>query len=583
MATTIRELLIKLGVKADDRALQRFDTGLKAVRAGMLAAAAGAIALTTAVAGAVAGTASQGDEAAKAAKRIGINAQEMQELGFAAEQSGARVVDVETAMRRQAVAARDAAEGTGAAADSYAKMGISVTDANGQIKPQLQLLDEAADGIKGLTTETEKLAVANDIFGRGGAKLLPLLNEGSEGIRKLREQARDLGFVLDEDAIKASEDFTDRLNELRKIVTGLRNRIGLAFMPVLTRMIERFRDWFIANRRVIDQRMERVTENVRRAVDLLAAAFERVDRAVREGPGSWGVVFRQVGKVLAGAGIVKGLRVILPILTAIGSGILAIPALLTPAVLAFAALAAAILGAVLIGEDFVVFLQGGDSAIGVLLESFDRAGPFLEKWNRLIAAGSGLLMAMATAAMSVATAVGGPIVEALAAAIPGFVSWETALIALDALILGFILNIETRMERAADAIELVTLALTDLRAFGAEVFGRVGELLANISGAATQIRGAGTGGGLGGTLARGFQGAAAALGGVGASAAGAVSERFGPRPALAGGPSTTIVNQEGDTITIPTTVSGDEVQEILRRRDVARRRQAAASIRGGDR
>jgi hypothetical protein len=190
---------------------------------------------------------------------------------------------------------------------------------------------------------------------------------------------------------------------------------------------------------------------------------------------------------------------------------------------------------------------------------------------------------MATAAMSVATAVGGPIVEALAAAIPGFVSWETALIALDALILGFILNIETRMERAADAIELVTLALTDLRAFGAEVFGRVGELLANISGAATQIRGAGTGGGLGGTLARGFQGAAAALGGVGASAAGAVSERFGPRPALAGGPSTTIVNQEGDTITIPTTVSGDEVQEILRRRDVARRRQAAASIRGGDR
>jgi Ca2+/Na+ antiporter len=581
VATTVRELLVKLGVKADDRAVQRFDQALKAVRTGMFAAAAGAIALTTAVAGAVAGTARQGDEAAKAAKRIGTTAVEMQELGFAAEQSGARMVDMEVALRRQAVSARDAAKGTGLAAESYAKMGISVTDANGQLKPQLQLLEEAADGIATLTTETDRLAVVNDIFGRGGAKILPLLKEGAEGIRKYREQARELGFVLDEEATEASENFIDRLNELRKIITGLRNRIGLAFMPVLTRMIERFRDWFVANRRLIDQRLDKIVIRITDAIDIMKVAWEEVDEAVQRA-GGWEVIIQQVKKALVTAGIASAIRLIVPAVLAVNAAFALL--LANPVILFLGLLGLALIATGLLVEDFTVFLRGGDSAIGDYLESIGRAEPVLEKFERLTLAAKNAVKALSETII-------GPFIEALAEAVPEIVSWDNAMdLVINKPLLRFVQDLENGMTALAIAFERITKALTDPGGLGADFFRELGGFQENVSKvfeqaeAATTARGGAFGGGFaGGVVSRAQQFSAAQF----ATAAGIsadIAGRFGPQPAMAAvGGGVTTVTVEGNQITIPTTASAEATAEAIAREDRKQRTAAAAAIRGGDR
>jgi methyl-accepting chemotaxis protein len=586
-ATTIRDLLVRLGVRADTVQVKRFDEGLKAARRTMFAAAGAAVALTTALFASTVATARQGDEAAKMAERVGVSAEEMQELGSAAKVSGATIQDVETLLRAQARTAREAARGTGEMAEIYQKLAGGATDATGAQKDQLTLLLQLSDGLAGIENDGERAALAMRLFEEGGPRLLPLLRQGSAGINALRMRARELGAVLDEETTQAAEDFTDRMTELRLVVTGVRNRIGAALIPVLTQAAERVTDWFIANRRVINQRVDRVVEGITRAVDFMEEAWRRVDKAVREGPGGWDVIFEQVKKVFAAAGIAGILRGIAVAVGTVNAAMALLAA--NPVTLALGLLAAAVIAAALVIEDFAVFVRGGDSAIGALLESFDRAEPFLMRFNRLVAAGADLLRALAEVVV-------GPVVRAIDAVLPGFLTWENILKVLDVLVLSFILNIEAGMERAAGRIEFVTTALRDMRGFLALVTGLASDLAnavdraagaftrfdaatPNLAGPFVGAAAAGAGEALTSTAVRGIGARAGLLG----RAFGAISERFGPRQALPTGPQTTTITQEGDTITIPSVISPAELEAFFIRRDQAKLLQAMSAARGGDR
>jgi len=589
MATTVRELLVKLGVKADDKALRRFDAGLASVKRGLLATAVAAGVLAAGLFVVAKATARQGDEAGKAAKRVGTTAEEIQELGFAAEQTGASVGDVEKALRRQAVAARDASRGSELAAESYAKIGVDVKDASGQMKTQIDLFEQAADGIKGLKTETEKIAVVNDIFGRGGAKLLPLLNQGAEGIRKLRQQARDLGFVMSQEAVEASEDFTDRLNELRKILAGVRNQIGIALMPIFTRMIERFRDWFIANRAIIDQQLDRVVDLITVSAERLADAFERADEAVKEGPGSWLVLFKQIGKVLGAAGLGRILLMLIPVIKAIGLGLIAAFSfvLANPITLALAGIAAAFVVLALVWEDLWVFARGGDSAFGRFADTFNRSQPILDAGARVLASvGTALSAVIALVTKAINS------IPFLAEAIDLVGrAWTIVVASLKAGInlgiIAFLVGVEGVLLNIADAFDLVALAASDFGGFMAEILGRAGDF-ANVT--AGNLAGLGTAAGPGGRAALGAVGLGQLatnrneeiFGGIG-DFFGGLSAGFGPRPQLAGGASTTTVNQDGTTINVAAIQSPDEIADILYRRTAADRKRAMDATRGGDR
>lgn len=582
MATTVRELLVKLGVKADDRKLKQFDAGLATVKKGMLVAAAAAAALAAGLAAITLATARQGDEAAKAGKRVGVTAEEIQELGFAAEQSGASVGDMEKALRRQAVSARDASRGSELAAESYAKIGVDVKDANGEMKSNIDLLLENADGIASLKTETEKLAVVNDIFGRGGAKLLPLFNEGAAGIEKLRQRARDLGFVMSKEATEAAERFTDRLNELKKIAAGVRNQIGIALMPIITRLIDRFRDWFVSNRAIIDQRLDDVVERITDTVEALGVAFEKVDKAVKDGPGSWGVVFRQVGKVLGAAGLTRILLGLIGPIKAVGTAIFAAFSFLlaNPVTLVFIGIAAAILAVVLVVEDLVVFMQGGNSAFGRFADTFKRSQPIFDAAWRVLTAAGAAMNAIGAAAADLIVQIPGvtEAVEFLGLA------WDVVVgglkIGFDLGFAGFLLSIELGLLAIADGFDLVNLLASDFNGFMSEILGRGGDaagVASSVFGGSAQRN---TGTFFGGIDA----GVAGLAGGAGGGLAG-LSSGFGPRPQMEGSGITTssTVNQAGITINVASASSAQEIAAEVQRVTAADRKLVLDALRGGDR
>lgn len=552
-ATTIRELLTKLGVQADTLAVQRFDAALNIAKKTMLLTAGAALTLTGALVGATIATARQGDEAAKAAARVGITAQEMQELGFAAEQSGAKLVDIEVAMRRQATAARDAAKGTGIAAESYKELGVNVLDVNGLLKPQLQLLEETADALPGVATETRQLAIINDIFGRGGAKIRPLLKQGAEGIRAFREEARELGFVLDEEATKASEDFVDGMNATRLVLVGLRNQIGKQLIPVFTTMLSGFRDFISANRMVIRQRIDRFMEKVRKAIDFARAAFQRINRVVVEDLGSWDAIFQQIDKSAKLSGAIAGLTVFIALVKAARLALLGVQAslLANPIGLAIAAAVVSVIALTLAIDDLVVFANGGKSSIGDFLDAMDPA--LAEEFRATLLDVRDALRDLG--AMASDTLV--PIFRALG------------------------LEVET----IGEIFETIfgTVVLAEVERVNSVLQGFV-ELLRRVPGFLTAI----SGGGLEGLInppeveRRNRRSLFDALGGGGLAGLG--QQALGTPAAAAGAGGATSVVFQGDTNNFTgSDLSRAEVEQILDQRQAKKNRQAIAASRGGDR
>lgn len=374
MATTIRELIAKLGVEADDAAVKKFDSAVGAVKDTMLAAAAAAVAVTAAIIGVTVATAAYGDAAAKGATSTGLSVEAYQELQFAAEKAGLTQSQYESALQMQARAAQNAVESNEGLIETANGTTIAVKNANGEMKTQEELLLDTAKAVKAATTEQEKLAIATEVYGRSGAEMLPLLNQGEAGIAALREEAEALGIVMSEETAIASEAFNDSLTDLKAIATGLRNEIGEALLPIMTEITTAFKDWFLANKELINQRLDQYIGYVVDGVEWLVDAAEMANAVVMSTFGTWKPVIVAIVAAMALLAGAMALPVVISTVTAIAGGFSAIASIGLPALLAIVGAVGTVIAyftalALVIG-DIWTFLEGGDSVIGRLIERF---------------------------------------------------------------------------------------------------------------------------------------------------------------------------------------------------------------------
>jgi hypothetical protein len=192
---------------------------------GMAAVASAAIALTK-IKGLADDFAKYGDNVAKSSVQIGLSVAEFQRLDHALVISGSSMEEQQGAFRRFAKTARDAAAGVKIARDAFDRIGVSVQDSSGEFRGVRELLGEVAEKFRGVTSDVERSALAQDLFGRSGAKMLNFLALGSKGISDLGDEAERLGVVMSEQGTKTAERYTDSMARLEAAALGAKNRIG---------------------------------------------------------------------------------------------------------------------------------------------------------------------------------------------------------------------------------------------------------------------------------------------------------------------------------------------------------------------
>lgn len=176
--------------------------------------------------------ANAGDKFDKMSKRTGVSVEALSELEFAAQQSGASVEALEKSMARMSGTILDAERGLSTATDALAEVGLSVDDLKG-LAPDKQF-EKLAGAIAKVDDASRKTAIARMIFGRGGAELLPLINEGADGIAMLRAEAAELGLTMSTETAVAAARLSDAMNRAKQVVLRVVIAVGEALEPAMT-------------------------------------------------------------------------------------------------------------------------------------------------------------------------------------------------------------------------------------------------------------------------------------------------------------------------------------------------------------
>jgi hypothetical protein len=206
--------------------------GLAAV--GTAAIAAGA-ALTTMVQHAI----DNADNLNKMSQSTGMTVQELSKLSYAAELSDVSAESLGKTIGKLSKAMVSAAtDGGGAAATAFNAIGVSVKNTDGTLRTSSEVLSDVAEKFSGYTDSAQKTKLAIELFGKSGASLIPLLNQGKEGLADAAEEAEKFGLVIDKKTAVAAENFNDNLKRMDKIKQGLVMTMTAQLLPTFEHFSE---------------------------------------------------------------------------------------------------------------------------------------------------------------------------------------------------------------------------------------------------------------------------------------------------------------------------------------------------------
>lgn len=177
------------------------------------------------------------DNLNKLSQKVGVSVESLSAFQYAAKLSDVSAEQLSGGLARLARAAAEAQGGTGETAEAFRALGIAVTNSSGQLKGTEDLLLDVAEQFAGIEDGAGKTALAMRLFGRAGAELIPLLNQGRSGFAELRAEAERLGIIISGNTAKAAEEFNDNLTRLSQSSEKLKIQLANELLPGLNRLV----------------------------------------------------------------------------------------------------------------------------------------------------------------------------------------------------------------------------------------------------------------------------------------------------------------------------------------------------------
>lgn len=239
LGDAVGDLAGKFGIDLPD-GLSSSLNGLGNVSPAMLTAAGAAAALVTAVVkveqalmAMTRESAAAADELLTLSEQTNVAAEDLQAFAYASEFIDVSVDALQDGLKETTMRIAEVSEGSEEVYNRFAELGVATRTVGGELRSADEVFYDLVDALGNVENKTERDALAMELFGESASQLNPLINRGSDSLRKYAQEAKAMGYVLDNNALQALQDVDDAQQKLLKTQESVTKQISAQYAPYM--------------------------------------------------------------------------------------------------------------------------------------------------------------------------------------------------------------------------------------------------------------------------------------------------------------------------------------------------------------
>lgn len=168
-------------------------------------------------------------------KQTGFSVEELQKMQYASD-----LIDV--SMDSMTGSIKKLTKQMSSGSKAFETLGVEVYDSNGNMRDAVTVWYESLDALSQVSNETERDALAMEIFGKSAADLSGIVDDGGQALKEMGAEAEDLGLILSQDSVDAANEFNDAVDRMKARSSAAFFEMGASLADTLVPAIERLLD-----------------------------------------------------------------------------------------------------------------------------------------------------------------------------------------------------------------------------------------------------------------------------------------------------------------------------------------------------
>jgi len=196
--------------------------------------------------------AEMGDRIDKMSQKIGMSRKSFQEWDYIMSQNGGNVETLQMGFKTLTTQIEGVQKGSKDSINAFRALGVQVKDNNGKFRNADDVFNDTIRSLQKIENPTQKMILANRLFGRSAAELRPLLNQEAQAVDDLRKKANDMGLIISDEDVENSVKFKDTMDTFTRFFQAKFATVMMKLMPELSKTLEDLIKFANENQEVFD-------------------------------------------------------------------------------------------------------------------------------------------------------------------------------------------------------------------------------------------------------------------------------------------------------------------------------------------
>ena len=228
---------LKGGIDSSKKQLGGFQDAVKKV-GGALVAAFAAKKVLTGLKNLTVGLANTADRLLDLSDITGMSTDVLQEYEYVARIAG---VNTEALANASMGLTQRMARATSEASPlnvAMRQLGVNLREVNGDLRAGDKVMEDVIRQLAEMDNVTERNVLGSQIFSGAWKDMAPILAMGADGIERVKQEARDMGLVMDRQTLVKANEMRQSMERLGAVSTMLGNEFTMMLVPAITSVAE---------------------------------------------------------------------------------------------------------------------------------------------------------------------------------------------------------------------------------------------------------------------------------------------------------------------------------------------------------